>query len=1043
MSTGLQKHSEPYTGYDTTTAVLKLTKSLLDSLRYHPYVFMLRQHSYGEAIYPYAHQLEALAYLFARRPVRVLIGDEIGLGKTVEAIMVVKYLRELGRAKRVLVLVPRILVDQWIGELKRLGFGVNEVYQVERDTISDLYSKGFPQGVYVASIDLIKREKYRDRIVSVDWDIVIVDEAHRVGKIGNYETQRYSLVAELAARKNRNLVLLSATPHRGKPEDYIERIKLVDPYLIASARELDTEQFYRLINGSLVFRRTKLDVNDVYEKRPVFTKCRFKARTVRASEAEDRFHGKLISFLRSILIKYHSEVGERPSALGLLLVLIAKRASSSPRAAISTLSRIIAKRASLVEARKSGIEIDRKTLEKEVMEEVDRVINAVLGSDGFEELSEVAGEDGKAKEVDEIVNSFAEKCSLLLDEEYKKALHELYNLATQITAEKDSRLRGVINVVQSHLEKNDRVVIFTEFKDTAEYIYEELKRVLPEKWRRKVSLVTSDRIEPPEKIKRTSRESGIEDVKEWLFRGDVDVLVMTDVASEGLNLQHANVVVHYEPPWSPIKIVQRVGRVWRLGQKKDVSSYTILLPVESDAKALEILYAKLLSWYVSGVEKGTVPLGEELELDMLGGSREPADLLVFAPVTDEKGKKIQYSEYRAWLEFIRGGAQGLKEYIEKILAIMKSLKEYAEKVQREEGLKEIKVNQLLKNVLGGLYGREAEEALLELFKSLAKLRGYSIKMEGEKVFAGPYIIDKGDVTSLFRAITSIAEERFDKPSAQCIDREIILIARGDMDIEEIDLYSVELTLNGEPFYTEVVGIARRRDGKEDKLRGPQLLKTFSKIVNNIFAVVHEDSGFEDKQTVMRLESEYTINVANNIVKHFTEYVKRTEGHFASNRIGWMPRDISRHLDKPQVKRISRIIVIHEGVGRATPPPIAIEEVERKAMEIAMEYEIMHGREPRDVSRYEHYDIHSVDPKMGEVRYIEVKGRYGRDVVVELTETEFEYAKKYGNSYWIYIVYNIAEKPQLLIIRNPAKNARWAIVGVKRYVLLGLNSDGAS
>jgi hypothetical protein len=108
------------------------------------------------------------------------------------------------------------------------------------------------------------------------------------------------------------------------------------------------------------------------------------------------------------------------------------------------------------------------------------------------------------------------------------------------------------------------------------------------------------------------------------------------------------------------------------------------------------------------------------------------------------------------------------------------------------------------------------------------------------------------------------------------------------------------------------------------------------------------------------------------------------------------------------------------------------------MEYAIEFEKRNRRSPEDVSKLEHYDIRSVDPRTGEVRFIEVKGRWYLDVTVELTEAEYEYARKLGDDYWLYIVYGFSlGSPRLLAIRNPVERAKWGVVEIKRYRLLGV------
>ena len=998
---------------------------------------MLRHSTSRDPLHPYAHQLELLANLFPRDPIRALIGDEIGLGKTIEAIMVIKYLREVGLANRVLILVPRVLIDQWIGELSRLGIS-EELHRIERDTIDKLKTTEFPNGVYIASIDLAKRDEYKDYIVKTRWDLIIVDEAHRVGKIGDKETQRYKLVSEIA-RQNTSVLLLSATPHRGKAEDYIERLRLVDPFLKAGVKELDSENFYRLVNDVLVFRRTKMDVNELYEKRAIFKQCKFRARVVEASDIEKEFHEKLIKFLRSILTRYYDRVGEKPSALGLLLVLIAKRASSSPRAALSTLSKIIMRRSAKVEALEKGVaEIDWKKLDSEAEE----IVESLMGYGGYEEFGEVAELDKRrdVKDVDETINSFAEKCSAMLDDRDVEALRDLYGLAMNITGKNDSRLSTVINLVKRHLEKGDKLVIFTEFKDTADYVYDELRKTLPEKWSKRIVLISSDGVTYPDAdgVAKGLGTYGIEDVKEWLDKGQINVIVSTDIAAEGLNLQKANIVIHYEPSWSPIKIVQRIGRVWRLGQEKDVYSYTVLLPIESDLKALEVLYAKLLSWYVSGIEK-TVPIGEELEIDMLStGGEASIDLAVFAPATNERGERVEFSEYKVWLEYIRGGGRALEEYISKILSILKNLKRLSEKIKTEEGDKRIKIQKIFNDVLGGLYGKEAEEALKKLFISLAKAKGFDAEIRGDKIFAGPYIIEQDNIAVLYRSIESIM-----KNAELPVTRSVIIISSASqVDFNELILYKVEARRDNKPFYSEVIGIAKNAQGSAKIVRGSKLLDTLATLVENVFSIAQELSQANDSSVRIKADATAKQNVIY-LLTPLLNYLKHVEGRFSSRHSDWRPRELKEiHIDVEEIGRIYVIRARDESKVYSPPVPIAIEEVEKKAMEIAMEYERRCGRVPEDVSKFEHYDIRSVDPRTGEVRYIEVKGKSDNDISIELTETEFQYAKTLGDSYWLYIVFNIAREPQLIAIRNPAKNAKWIEISVKRYRLSRLDRESA-
>lgn len=1021
--------SKSYTEYEPNDEAKALLKSVIEGFRYHPLFFMLRKSVTSEdPVYPFAHQLELMGKLFARKPVRVLIGDEIGLGKTISAIMLIQYLLETEGVKKVLILVPRVLVQQWLTELKR--FNLTNVMRVERDTIPKYYDLGFPQGIYIASIDLIKRENHRRRILSTAWDLVVVDEAHRVGKLGNHETQRFMLISQLIGRPSVNVIMLTATPHRGKPEDYIERLKLIDPFIKADPRELDDERFYSICMGSIIFRRTKPDVNDIYEKMKIFTNCKFKARVVKASEEEESFHRELVEFLRAKLLQYYSMVGEMPKALPLLMTLIAKRASSSPRAAIITLNRILQRRAERMKLLRT---MDITAMERRLDEEASLIADALLGY-SFEDSGLYEDETEEAADVDEILKRFAEECSILLGDKDVEKLRRLHELAKSIIGERDSRLKSLINVVLNHLKSGEKVVVFTEFKDTAEYLFTELKNRLPKDIADKIAMVSSGEIIPPTPYSKHVKSYDIEDVKKWLRSGDLHLLISTDVASEGLNLQVANIVIHYEPTWSPVKIVQRIGRVWRLGQERDVHSYSLLLTVESDIAALEILYAKLLSWMISGIER-QVPIGEELEIDMLPKDKSVCDILQI-PLTTEKGRP-QYSEFRAWIEFIAGGKERLKRYVEGIIAALMRLKEQAERLGLTR-INPIKVEKFLREGLGELYGNEAEPILKNLLTAIARLHNYEVEERESGLFIkGTHITGLKTLLDMYRAMESLLRDVKVKSPITLVVRK--QSSEDFSNIKELYLYEITTYVDGRPTYSEIMGVAVKEDASTETYRGLTFLKAFSELLVNVVGVgdqFRHEEIFGD-----RVRARVLYNYRNVIIDEYIRYLAEVERGFSFPHKEWIPRESegksASHFISASQKLLGVIVVVNEA-AKMHPLPIAVEEVERKAMEYATEFERKNQRNPEDVSKVEHYDIRSVDPRTGEVRFIEVKGRWHLDVTVELTETEYEYAKKLGNNYWLYIVYGFSTgNPRLLAIRDPVNRAKWSTVEIRRYRLLGV------
>jgi hypothetical protein len=178
-----------------------------------------------------------------------------------------------------------------------------------------------------------------------------------------------------------------------------------------------------------------------------------------------------------------------------------------------------------------------------------------------------------------------------------------------------------------------------------------------------------------------------------------------------------------------------------------------------------------------------------------------------------------------------------------------------------------------------------------------------------------------------------------------------------------------------------------------------------------------------------------------MIDEYVNYLKEIEKTFGFSHKGWAPiesedKDASYFLSASS--RLLGIIIVTSESVKASPPPIAVEEIERKAMEYAMEFEKKNNRIPEDVSKIEHYDIRSTDPRSGEIRFIEVKGRWPLEIIVELTEQEYEYAKRLGNDYWLYVIYGFSTgNPRLLIIRDPINRAKWNTVEIKRYRLMGV------
>lgn len=1018
----------------TNIHALNLLSRVLEGFSLHPFFFILNlnlKNHIDPPVHPFAHQLELLYRLALRKPIRILIADEIGLGKTIEAVLVTKLLEEKDGVKRILLLVPRILVEQWKSELKRFGIHAKVI---ERKNISRLGSQGFHDGWYIASIDLVKRDEHRQFINRVDWDVIVVDEAHRVGRVGVGQrsiTQRYELVEELASNTSRNIILLTATPHRGNALDYNSRLKLVDPYLIGE-KELDNDFFYKLTRDSIVVRRTKMDVNRVYERREVFKSARFIARVIGATEEEIRFNELLFEFLRDKLERYYEYLGDEPRAIHLLLALVAKRASSSPYAAMRTLEKMLRRRSLVLEGKATTL-LEASKLD----EEAESIVEAYLGV-GFEDYSEI-GDLEEAVEPDEVLNEFVEKCSVLLEDQDVEKLKRLLDLSKTIIEKGDSRLQGVFKLIQEHNSKGDKIVVFTEYKDTAEYIYNKLKEELPEVFNT-TALVTSNRIIIPGW--RGREEPSIEDLKRYLRLGHVKLIISTDVASEGLNLQAANIIVNYEPTWSPIKIEQRLGRVWRLGQEREVVSYTVFLATKSDRDVLEVLYKKLLAWGRS-LQESRVAIGEEVEIDM-----RTEEGYTTIPVEEARATP-KYSEFKALLEYIRGGRDGLEKYVQSIINALKSLKDDLERIGLSRRNIEFKIERLLRDVLGDFRGSEIENTMRELLLLVAKLKGFNPMVDENKVFVGGYIVD--DLNGYYRAVISLLQESIK------VNEPVYIVSSMHLeDLKELHLFKTTILFKDKPVYSESVGVGIRSDSTTVLIRGRKLLDIIIRALspNHILGVAKTYNTRDLQYLMLKAKTNVINTIVREAVYELITYITHTENRgFARKHDNWEPRDTTQYSEKSEylgaiiftqsianipilgeIEKAREILeVAAEYEKRLEEPPEDIKrKVEEIAVEIVMKVEREEGRIPRRMPEYMPYDIESIDPNTGEIRIIEVKGHSSTQVHAELTENEYKVAEREKDRYWLYIVYDIKTRtPKILRFQNPLETMNIEIIEKRR------------
>ena len=585
---------------------------------------LFRLHAMGKREFiGYLHQAELLYKLLLRNPIRALIADEIGLGKTVEAILVIDWGLRKGSFRRILILTPKSLVSQWDAELTRAGLTpMKDLDLLEND------------GIFLFKIDTVKKDPHKSRILKSTWDLIVVDEAHKL----SLETERIKFVKELIQKNSKSsLLLLTATPHKGDPEDYIEKIFLIDPGL--DRRKLKnlsgkiSRDFYLNLIDSIVFRRSKRDVNEVYEKQAIFTKAVFRACVIQPTEKERNYVEKLDELTRDLLSRFGQVKG-----LELVAAIIDKRGLSSPEAGLKTFERIL------------------ENLSKSLK----------VSEDLEEDLKTYFYEEDIDSDPDKLVDALSKFMNYL--GQYKEKIEELRSLAQEITRGRDTKLSTLLGLVRKHLSRGDKVVVFSEYADTANYVFKKIRETFAKDYSEvDVRVITGDIL--------ANKQDTIEDVKKWLSEPGPKVLVSTDVASEGLNLQQASVVIHYELPWSLVKLEQRAGRVWRLGQDRDVHVYSLLMAVGFEYVVFNIVYSKLLNLIGAYVPPSLTP--EETLLRC--GSEEtlmelqPKDDMSLVPAVSETSEKL--TSFALWRTYKTAGPAGVSELAREYVNAFNELKE--------------------------------------------------------------------------------------------------------------------------------------------------------------------------------------------------------------------------------------------------------------------------------------------------------------------------------------------------------------------------------
>lgn len=546
------------------------------------------------------HQVVLVHRVANARPKRFLVADEVGLGKTIEAALILRELASRGELTRAMMIVPAGLVENWRRELNDVFNLDFEVFGSDGD-VTDRKTNAFAKhNRLIVSVDTLKRPaRIKKLLAAPPWDLVVFDEAHHLSvyRYGNKikKTENFKL-AEAIRDHCRDLILLSATPHQGDHFRFWMLIRLLSPELFESDQDM-VHNKHRL--NAVVIRRTKADAC-AQDGSPLFVRRMVYTEGFELSESEKEFYNALLDYLRDGY-NLAAQQGNKGRALGFVMTVFQKIAASSFAAIRSTLQRRL-----LMLTIQEGIERD-ELLDVDgrnrVFEEARRIIHEIH-SLPYDSVSNAQTDqilaDAKyqlLKKRDKAL-SFASTAESYSDSEFEAGAGEesaamlvvvalpeerqrILQLLAQFPNGIESKTALLVHALRQIWQQNphEKIVIFATYLGTVEAIKKQLDEVFPH--------AGVDILKGGDHGAKTAAQ------KRFCRKDGPKVLVCTAAGREGINLQFARILFNYDLPWNPMDLEQRIGRIHRYGQESTAQVYNLVAADTIEGQIYLLLEEKL------------------------------------------------------------------------------------------------------------------------------------------------------------------------------------------------------------------------------------------------------------------------------------------------------------------------------------------------------------------------------------------------------------------------------------------------------------------
>jgi superfamily II DNA or RNA helicase len=1011
-------------------------------------------------IQPLPHQLEAVYDTFLREPrLRFLLADDPGAGKTIMAGLYMKELILRRAGDRILVVSPANLRPQWIRELAD-RFQLDFVQLGASHFDASLSRNPWDQfDRIVVSRDFLRTDRAREAFDAADkeWDLTVIDEAHgftiSVDGKGHIKSksERYK-AAEAVARKSHRLLLMTATPHSGRDYSLWALLRLLDldAWGDRCPRKVKVPpQRFRKISKEIM---RDMAGNKLFKPRhPKRVEYQIDGDELDLYEAVTDFVSQRLAEIRGD----HSK-----STAGFALTTMQRRVASSTRAIRRTLERRL-ERIEKALADPAAYLRSRKVFQASVLPE----------GDELEDLDEEARWNLEEEALDEWLPDTVQEL-----EAEREALRPLLTLAEEVEAKRTERkLTGLLEVVHSQGLKEDRrkqLLIFTEHKDTLDYLVENLAQDF------EVAQIHG-RMKLPERIEQ-----------ERYFRETAQIMVATEAAGEGINLQFCHLMVNYDIPWNPNRLEQRMGRIHRIGQTEDVYIFNLVATNTREGYVLSVLLKKM--------ENMGIALGDKV-FDVVGQAIGTNLRQVIEAVLTGELTKEQAAESFGGEEVDPVTKARAEELLESALARhyldWESERDRAARAE-ERRLPPSYFERFFIDGLtyaGGKVTKRLDPGTWRVDRSPDVLVARSRTASGLRQIAPEYkrlTFDKAVVTRPRRGedeaelpaaeLCGPGHPLFDALAAHVIERTGPEVSRGAVffDPDIVDPTVLRFLVgnvvdgNGEIVRRTLVAAKVTPDGRIEAAPAVSLFdvvpptdetgRTADQALsrpsptddglvmwarNHLFEEVFQEAKAEREQ-VAAIQEDFLKRSFGSLIAQADEAiiaaeeeidrgVQGAEGRLRKAELVKEQHEQRRHQRLEETERgrsVFRGDVTVIGSALLLPLPAPSEgdgevligegglsdaEIEQIAVRLARQYETDRGATVRSVES-DHVGFDLLSTLDLQRRCIEVKGRAGVGRV-ELTWSEFAKSQELGDDYWLYVVLDCSQPvPRLYRVQNPAK-----------------------